>query len=61
MESRDAFGRTVDDEEGLSNKEELLVEIKQLQQEQVNLRREQEEAKFVLLARLDTLEKLLHK
>jgi voltage-gated potassium channel len=51
----------VDDEEGLSNKEELLVEIKQLQQEQVNLRREQEEAKFVLLARLDTLEKLLHK
>ncbi len=53
--------KDVEDQEESSNEEELLVEIKKLQQEQANLRRDQEEANTVLLARLDTLEKLLHK
>ena len=56
----------VEDAEELSNEEKLLLTIKQLQQtqaenrqEQANMRREQEEANAALLARLDTLEKLL--
>ena len=49
----------VEDSKEMSNNEKLLVEIKQLQQEQMNMKREQEEANAALLARLDTLEKLL--